>query len=344
MISLETLWASASSVSEQCTTLAHWREMLGDRLPVLEHFLLCTDRLGSHIPKPGCKYTWFPIDEDGEDQIVVFDEDYGRIWRQPRRDGLAFKFNWTLFYRMMCDDMGIEFGYRSLEGFKFIRRIGTDRPELGVEIPVYHHRANPNLEIADLLAVTDGPLILLYSGKTELEEWTGTLFRNRGSLTISIPHSVAMNDRGSAVFVPSVKDRLNEFRSRHTQLSNIAAPEPIFEVPANANWSMVRIKFTDRHSIRVSIRGQSRTFHYSQLGMANSRNAEPTKQWLLLQKFGECGGFIHWQSTGASANVKKQTQELNKKLRAAFGIDGVPIEYEKDASGYRTVFSIEGDG
>ena len=156
-------------------------------------------------------------------------------------------------------------------------------------------------------------------------------------------HNVAMDDLGAVAMIESAMQQLCNFRRQHAPVASAVAPESAFELPPETSWSQVRIKFVDQHSIRVSVLGQSRAFHYSQLGMANSRNAEPTKQWVMLQKYAEQAGLITWQSTGASANVKKQTQELNKKLRAALAIDGVPIEYDKEASGYRTVFSIEGD-
>ena len=159
MRSLEPFWRSANSVADDCTTYAHWREMLGDHLPIFEHLLLGTDQLGSHIPKPGCKYTWFAIEDDGDDQIILFDEDTGEIWHQPKRDGLAFEVNWRLIYRMLLDGVGIEFGYRKLDGLKFIHRIGADRPAMGVELPVYHHGARPEVELSELLLMTDGPFV-----------------------------------------------------------------------------------------------------------------------------------------------------------------------------------------
>jgi hypothetical protein len=315
--------------------------MLGDSLPIFEHFLLCTDRLGSHIPKPDCDYQWLRIEDDGDGKIAVFDEELGKFWQQPKQEGLAYELNWRLVYRMLCDAIGVEFGYRKADGLRFIHRVGTDRPAVGVEIPVYHHRGEPHVELANLLLATEGPLIFLHSGCEPIDEASASMLRHRGCFVLPMLHNLAMNDRGAVVLAEPAAKRLADFRAQHAPSTKVSEPEAAFNISTDTSWSQVRIKFIDQHSIRISTGSSSRAFHYSQLGMANSRNAERTKQWHVLKAYAEADGFINWKSRGSSANLKKQTQELNKKLKAALGIAGVPIEYDSEAGGYRTVFSIE---
>ncbi|MGB7323962.1 MAG: hypothetical protein WBD31_03765 [Rubripirellula sp.] len=315
--------------------------MLGDQLLIFEHLLLCTDQLGSHIPKPDCDYQWFSIEDDGDGQIVVIDDQRGNFWRQPRKDGLAFELNWWLIYRMLCKDIGIEFGYRKVDGFRFIHRVGTDRPAAGVELPVYHHRGEANVETAKLLMATEGPLVVLYAGCEPIDEPLAAMLRHRGCLSLPLLQNVVVNDRGVTVLLESAKDRIDAYRCQHASSDRISETEAVFVVSNDANWPQVHIKFIDQHTIRVSVDSKSRAFHYSQLAMANSRNATPTKQWTVLKSYAEAGGFIDWKSRGSSANLKKQTQELNKKLKAALGIAGAPIEYDNESGGYRTAFTIE---
>lgn len=341
MRSLEPLVGHASSVPDQCTTYAHWRKMLGDQLSIFEHFLLCTDELGSHIPKPDCDYTWFRIEDEGDDAISVIDEERGDFWRQPKRDGLAYELNWRLIYRMLCGESGINFGYRKLDGFRSIYRIGTDRPAVGFEIPVYHHRGQPSVGLADLLMATEGPLVFIHSGVAPLSESFAAMLRHRGCFELTMLHNFAMDDRGVVVLAESAAKRLHDFRAQHGPATKVSETEAAFDLSGSISWSRVHFKFLDQHTVRASVGSRNRTFHYSQLAMANSRNAEPTKQWHVLKSYAEADGFINWKSRGSSANLKKQTQELNKKLRNAIGIEGVPIEYDSDAGGYRTVFSIE---
>lgn len=315
--------------------------MLGDQLPIFEHLLLCTDQLGSHIPKPDCDYQWLRVEDDGDDQIVVLDEERGGFWRQSKKDGLAFELNWRLIYRMLCSDTGMEFGYRKVDGLRFIHRIGTDRPAVGIELPVYHHRGVPSIELAGLLLATEGPLVFLYSGCEPINESSSAVLRHHGCFVLPMLHNVAMNDRGATLLVEPAAKRLRDFRAQHIPATKVSEPEAAFDISNDTLWSQIQIKFIDEHTVRVSVGSTNRAFHYSQLGMANSRNAERTKQWHVLKSYAEADGFIDWKSRGASANLKKQTQELSKKLRAALGIAGMPIEYDNEAGGYRTVFSIE---
>lgn len=315
--------------------------MLEDHLLVFEHFLLCTGQLGSHIPKTGCQYQWFRIEEEDDDQIVVIDDDRGNFWRQPKKDGLAFEVNWRLIYRMLCEDLGIEFSYRRVEGLKLVHRIGIDRPAMGVELPVYHYRGSLCVELAKLMVMTEGPFVLLHWGGDEIDEQSAAMLRNRNCLALPMLHSVAMNDRGVAILIESAKRRLDDLRFHLAPAEKPSATENVFDYLNGTSWSQVHFKFVDQHTVRISADSKSRTFHYSQLSMANSRNAEPTKQWLALKAYAESNGFINWKSRGASANLKKQTQELNRKLKSTLQIAGIPIEYDSDDGGYRTIFTVE---
>lgn len=340
MQSLETLWRAASSVQFE-TTRAHWQQMLGDSLGDFEHLLLATDELGSHIPKPGCKWTWYPVEEHDHATVIAFDEETGGLHKFPKRDASVMRVNWRLVYRSLCESMGVELNERTVDGSKHLWQIGCIRPATGVELPVFHSKFPVDDAITQLVALRSEPFVMLHSAKNRVNTTAELLLRSSQSIEMSLLHFTELDSCGKVVLANAGMERTKQFRVQNTPTRSTTEPSHSFHPPADATWSQVHIRFLDGDNIRVSVLGQTMNFHYGRLGMANSRNATPTKQWLLLRKFAADGGVITWRDSGAAANVKKQTQELNQKLLAGIAIGGQPIEYDKAIKGYRTAFQIE---
>jgi hypothetical protein len=118
----------------------------------------------------------------------------------------------------------------------------------------------------------------------------------------------------------------------------------VFPTPEGANWEQITIRFKDGHTVSVSAGDVRKVCNYTQMGMVNSKNADFTKQWELLQSFAESNGEIGWRSSHADAKLKKQKQELSKRLRAFFGLDDDPIEWVKGEKVYRCRFRILPEG
>jgi hypothetical protein len=77
--------------------------------------------------------------------------------------------------------------------------------------------------------------------------------------------------------------------------------------------------------------------------MKSKKNGRPMVQWALLQSFAANRGQLGWAGKGAKVNVKKQKQELSRKLCAAFGIPAGPIDWDDRSKVYQTRFVIRGD-
>ena len=115
-----------------------------------------------------------------------------------------------------------------------------------------------------------------------------------------------------------------------------------FPAPPDATWSDVSIRFVDNnHTVSIRVKSEHRVCNYTQMGMANRKNGDPTDQWDLLERFANSHGQIDWHSKYAALKLKKQKQELSKQLREFFGIEDDPIEWVKDTpSHYRCKFRI----
>jgi hypothetical protein len=116
-----------------------------------------------------------------------------------------------------------------------------------------------------------------------------------------------------------------------------------FPTPPGAPWASVRIRFVDGETVAVAVCGVTAHFNYAQMGMADGRNARPTKQWELLRAFASVHGLLSWECHHACRANQKRREILARDLKAFFRIDGEPIILTEDRKGWRTVFAIEPD-
>jgi hypothetical protein len=116
-----------------------------------------------------------------------------------------------------------------------------------------------------------------------------------------------------------------------------------FPTPPGATWTSVRIRFVDGETVAVAVCGANAHFTYAQMGMADRRNARPTKQWELLRAFASVHGLLSWEGHHACRANQKRRELLARDLKAFFRIDGEPIILTEDRKGWRTVFAIKPD-
>ena len=117
-----------------------------------------------------------------------------------------------------------------------------------------------------------------------------------------------------------------------------------FPLPQGAKWSDLTIEFSDGHVVSVKFQEKRKRFTYAQMGMVCSKSGNPNKKWDLLKAFAESHGLIDWQNRFASDKLKKQKQELSKRLRDFFRLEEDPIEWVKGEKSYRFLFTIKPEG
>jgi hypothetical protein len=132
-------------------------------------------------------------------------------------------------------------------------------------------------------------------------------------------------------------------RLRSDLRENLQAKEPLaWSLPPNARWGELAFEFVEAVELKVSFRGETRSFDPGQLGMNKKNNGKPTNQWVTLQAIAQTGGQLTWASPSAGTKVKKQKQLLCEKLKLAFGIRDDPIRWDKRAAAYVCEFTIRG--
>ena len=81
-------------------------------------------------------------------------------------------------------------------------------------------------------------------------------------------------------------------------------------------------------------------FNFTQMGMASSKNGEPTVQWELLATFAEEHGVLTWRSPKADTNLKRRKSNLATNLGDFFRIKGDPFIYDETTKGWHARFAI----
>jgi len=140
------------------------------------------------------------------------------------------------------------------------------------------------------------------------------------------------------------------FKALHDKTPK-SSPKP-FPTPSGMKWEKFIFEFEEeqllnddreekahkRQIITVKCGQEEVRYEPADLKMLNMKNKEPTLQWTLLVKFIENNGIIAWGDKAAADNVKKQKQELIKKLKKAFFQTEDPIPYTEE-EGYKCRFT-----
>jgi hypothetical protein len=121
-------------------------------------------------------------------------------------------------------------------------------------------------------------------------------------------------------------------------------PVKTFRLLDGLRWDEVTIEFASRDSVRITARGESKTFMFSDIGFADGRKGDrPDSQWDTLYHLAQRHGELAWSdyrkgpiNTGAKTRIK----EIRKRLRAVMQIEDDPFESYRKVKAYKTKFAL----
>ncbi|MFQ5510162.1 MAG: hypothetical protein ACE5FN_12640 [Leptospirillia bacterium] len=225
-------------------------------------------------------------------------------------------------------------------------QLGTYSPLSGYDFPVYLTIRMPGETfrqmLMELVIRHDGPFILVAPTSKYVDRSCSELLARRNGCFLAMADFLSVDDGGRVVATRSAEDLLAKFHAAVLPKSE-ANVRAFFPTPAGATWDDVAICFTDGHTVSVKVRGKTGRFNYTQLGLANSRNGEPTVQWRLLFAFADEGGSITWESEYADRRNKKRCELLAQDLKVFFRIEGDPIQALPAGQGWRTRFLVSAE-
>jgi len=116
-----------------------------------------------------------------------------------------------------------------------------------------------------------------------------------------------------------------------------------FNLPPGTDWEDISIHFKDGHKVSIATGNEKVELHYHEMGMADRRNGNPARDWLMLEAFAKGNGSLSWQSSEASDENRQRKRRLGKKLCSIFGLKDDPIPWNRDIKAYVCRFKITPD-
>lgn len=110
---------------------------------------------------------------------------------------------------------------------------------------------------------------------------------------------------------------------------------------ADTKWSDVTFTIISNETIRVSIRDNSRPFHYAEMGFLDKRKGDqPTSLWgILINVFGKNKGRVSWENANSPSKqqqdqLKKSVGRIRTAMREFSGLSEDPFHGYKKSKAY----------
>jgi hypothetical protein len=352
----ERLWRALEATPVLSGVRAVWKEIAGEDLPSLQPFLRPSAELA----------TTYPCPEPGDDGcprgvVIHAHDDIVAVCRRAPRSCEKLKLDrddiviYTLDLQKIAAQLRALFGLAGdgtslVDGLARTLHLGAYRPAAGLAFPVYMSIQNDRDDLAGVverLAARDARSFILITPTTDLVgPRSAELLRARGGTALGLADFTRIDKDGKLVSDRTADEVLKGFHDRMLQATSANAKDGmvLFPTPSEATWSDVEVRFKDGHTISVKVLGARGVFNYTQMGMANKKNAEPTVQWKLLKTFAEEDRVLTWKSSNASRKNQKTRENLSKDLRRFFRIEGDPISLTEDKKGWRVIFELHDVG
>jgi hypothetical protein len=338
------LWQSLERVQGWAGVRSVWREHMGDDLQFLQPLLRPMEELAMSVPWPGTIEGRKVVVHD-EDDIVAVDPETSESAPIRREDIVLWQLDADTLFRGVATALGLLGTPSSVGMGNRLWWLGDYVPVEGERFPVYlatTRDAQSLLRSAGhISALSQRPFVLVTPTRAGASEELNRVVEGRSSAWITLAESVTW--QGEGVFEPkqSLAASLGGFTARHVKVAAARSDTPRFATPAGARWSDVRIRFTDAHTVSVTVKTQTGVFDFASMDMGVARTRKPDVQWALLYAFAKGRGTLDWRSPEASPKNQKRRERLAEKLQAFFGISGDPIRIE--GKGWATLFRLETD-
>ena len=335
-------WQALEIVPGLSAVAAEWQMRIGEGYEPAKPFLRPSGKLASSHPcteQRPCECAHEVVEHGLDDIVAVCRCGRGCTTFPLNRSEIAvYELDRTAFDQALASVFSLMGEPHTENGLHQTTRIGVYSPYAGFRFPVYltiqlepddfHH------VVSSLVSRTHKPFVLLAPTRNHCAGRTEELLTDRKSAFVPLEENIELAGCPRLRLLRPLDDILSSFR-----VANLPAPDgdgamAFFPTPPDANWSDVSIRFVDGHTVSIKVKSEQGVFNYTQMGMANNKNGDRTERWKLLENFADSHGQIDWQDRRAAPNVKKQKQELSKRLQAFFRIEDDPIEWVKDNRGY----------
>lgn len=345
----EALWRYIETTPGQSAPLCEWERTLGSWSgfgAFKRSFLQLTDNHAASVPcatecGAGCPRR--VVEEQPGAFVAVCAERVEVPYAVPRKDLLVYRLKDSAICSTLASILGLTGSVDKITGLPRTWRIGDYVPEAGFAYPVFLHL--PDLEddmdnTIRALCIRQREFILLLPTRDRVSTEATAVLKQNGSVLAILAEELLHGNNGHWKLKRPVMQIAAQL---HADI-----PEPNsggtvhFATPAGSTWHQLSMRFVygDSHSVSVRLGAIAGQYTCADMGMVSKHNGKPTKQWVVLQALARHRGSITWKDSEADRTFQKQKQELSKRLREFFRIEGDPIVWDKRDHCYHCLFTI----
>ena len=341
-------WQAIEAVPGAAAVDSEWKLRFGSDYGPAKDFLRPNGKLASSHPcmvQRGCGCQHEVVVHDPEDIVAVCRCERGcETFALQRSDIVVHELDRRSLDAALAKVFGLIEEPDPTIDLYGTTRIGYFTPYAGYRFPVYltiQIEPNDFSEVLDgLLSRNDTPFILLAPTRGLCTSKAEKRLMDRDSSFVSLSENVAVDAKRQFRLLQALEDILAQFRSNNLPSPKEGDSMVFFPTPQDASWRDVSIRFTDGHTVSIKVKSVGGVFNYTQMGMANNKNGNPTLQWKLLEVFAKERGILDWNSDEANPRNQKRRELLARNLREFFRIEGDPFKMTKDGKGWQARFLI----
>ena len=210
------------------------------------------------------------------------------------------------------------------EGYSFSQKSGAYRDY----IPVFR---TSDEEVAKAVAEL---LTKDYEGGPGEDYPEGFIFKSEAEM--SLKERIRAHEQLS-----NLEDWALQMHEKATRYAEKARMLVLGDTETNAdNWEQVSIDILDNDTMRYKIgKGEWKRVNYAEFGFKDNRKGLPNKLWSIFREMAKHnnGGFIKMRTV---SNISKDIDRIRGILRQFFGIQEIPIKYEKKVHEYHVKFNF----
>lgn len=341
---VERFWPALEQVPDLAAAPAEWQALLGDDLVAAERFLRPTLRLAGSVRSPAPGRTCVHEIRRWKGRFLCVCPDGCEPVELTRDEVTIRRLDVAALAREIVAALELEpAAAEPVPGVAGAWHVGDYVPYAGLRFPAYLTLTGEPEALSVVavgLAARGRPFVLLSPTRSAFTQAVADTVRRAKAGFLPLDEVLGNGGDGRLALLDGLTADavLAEFRAAHVPQPKADDGLVFFPTPAGARWSDVSIRFIDRHSVYVTVKAASGTYHFAQMGMANRKNAKPTVQWELLEMFADGHGLLDWRNRKASRKNQKRKEKLAADLQRFFRIDGDPFALEGD--GWRARFSV----
>ncbi len=348
---LHRLWLALEQIPGLAAVTAEWKAWLGPEYDLVKSLFRPNGRSASSYPCPfpkncGCSHEVITHAPDDIVAVCRCEPSRCETFRLSKSDIVIYEIDRPALYAAIASALEITPENTPAYGLPMTCCIGAYIPYTGFRFPVY---LTIQIEPDDLRQVIEGlaarndqPFILLAPTQNLYNSKCEELLKKKKACFMPLADILVWGKNGTLTGEKPAEEILANFRAAVLPAQKDISPIAFFPTPANTTWKDVSIRFTDGHTISIKVKTESGVYNYTQMGMADNRNGDPTKQWSLLESIASGHGVINWDHPDASRKNQKRRELLANNLKAFFRIGDDPFRLTSDG-GWQAKFSISSE-